>query len=138
MESKMENQVLSIEQMLILKELGIDTSKASMYIWLEDHGDIVLSNGNAPQLPCNTILTFTLQDILDILPEYIYDDDYMKCYFSLERWGGKYFICYDRLEYEETIELYSVSHHSSLGAAYQALLWCIENGHIKTNSDATK
>lgn len=46
----MNDQVLSIQQMQHLKELGVDVSKASLYVWKEGHGDTVISNGNAPEM----------------------------------------------------------------------------------------
>ena len=79
----MKNQVLTIEQMLELEELGIDTSIASMF-WFDDGIRI-------PRLvPCYSqdtigawtdqygekciIPVFTLQDILDMLPGSIEED----------------------------------------------------------------
>lgn len=67
----MENQVLSIEQMQELEGLGVDISKASM-CWYEKSDKYVLCNeGSLLSGYFSKIPTFTLQDILDILPKHI-------------------------------------------------------------------
>lgn len=82
----MNRQVLSIKQMQHLKELGLDTSKASM-CWLKDLTK-ELAKGEAIDMSKGWFLdfhepsfykygwlavipTFTLQDILDLLPKEI-------------------------------------------------------------------
>lgn len=77
-------QVLSIEQMKHLQELGLDTSDASMYWARVSHGSRVddkskgkwfLSLQKTFQtcgfIRYETLPTYTLQDILDKLPEHI-------------------------------------------------------------------
>lgn len=82
----MEKQVLSIEQMQELKELGIDISKASMVWYPKMAIDTRTNKGYVEShyltinhIDCDsfwntregreTIPTFTLHDILEILPE---------------------------------------------------------------------
>ena len=72
----MKDQVLSIEQMQELQELGVDTSKASCcwcklvssnrigYAWL-------LLPESLNKMDETHVPTFTLQDILETLPKYI-------------------------------------------------------------------
>lgn len=66
----MEDQVLTIEQMHELTKLGIDTSKASMF-WhhyvVSDSYELEVNRGY--NLPDKDIPTFTLQDILEMLPK---------------------------------------------------------------------
>ena len=77
----MKNQVLSIEQMQKLKELGVDTSQASMcYISKYpscdfDDGDsiVVVSKDFNKRLYNEFGPAFTLQDIIELLPHNIYD-----------------------------------------------------------------
>ena len=73
----MKNQVLSIEQMQELIELGIDISKASIcWIGCADVNDVYPYNSTFKDIFENhketmpTVLTptFSLQDILDMLP----------------------------------------------------------------------
>ena len=62
---KIENQVLSIEQMKHLKELGVDTSDASM-CWAGN--DVVPNNGAAFDLGYDGIPTYTIGDLIEKLP----------------------------------------------------------------------
>ena len=70
---KIEEQVLSIEQMKHLQELGVDTSDASM-CWVAgedtstDEGEWYLTIPNNFLLPYN-IPTYTIGDLLEKLPK---------------------------------------------------------------------
>lgn len=75
----MNNQVLNISQMKYLAEIGVDTSKASM-CWIKNtDGDetenkymLSVHNEWCHEMSClSPIPTFTLQDILDMLPKYV-------------------------------------------------------------------
>ena len=65
---KIEEQVLSREQMKHLKELGVDTSDASM-CWVGN--DVVPNNGAAFDLGYDGIPTYTIGDLIEKLPEMI-------------------------------------------------------------------
>lgn len=76
----MEEQVLSIEQMQELQELGIDISGASM-CWLKDDIEQHVISVNSKDIIQSELTyyadflpTFTLQDILKILPKCITKD----------------------------------------------------------------
>lgn len=141
MESK---QVLSIEQMQHLQELGLDTSKASM-CWLKDitkeiaeEKEIDMTIGwfldfNNPEFYkyewMKGIPTFTLQDILELLPYKI-----VASYLNI----GKKSFSGDVLFYIEYSNFggYAISHFRSeslLDAAYEMLYWCVESGHAETD-----
>ena len=130
----MSKQCLDIQQMKHLKELGLDTSKASM-CWCTFNGDTTLSvhdeycyeSASLHQIP-----TFTLQDILDLLPKVILNDKYK----------GKLCIEYNEhnnewiMSYKELSVIVFYSHDENLiDAAYEMLCWCIENGYVKTNKE---
>ena len=130
----MSKQCLDIHQMKHLKELGLDTSKASM-CWCTFNGDTTLSvhdeycyeSASLHQIP-----TFTLQDILDLLPKVILNDKYK----------GKLCIEYNEhnnewiMSYKELSVIVFYSHDENLiDAAYEMLCWCIENGYVKTNKE---
>ena len=66
---KIEEQVLSIEQMKHLQELGVDTSDASM-CWAGN--DVVPNNGLALDLGYDGIPTYTIGDIIEKLPKHFY------------------------------------------------------------------
>ena len=70
---KIEEQVLSIEQMKHLQELGVDTSDASMCWVAGEDADEVEWNLIIPNnflLPYN-IPTYTIGDLIEKLPKYI-------------------------------------------------------------------
>ena len=122
----MKNQVLSIEQMQKLKELGVDTSKASMHFLymptaksimsgvyeVDDEPEVFVSqNGMNHEHP-----TFTLQDIIELLPiENI--DIRRNCH---EKWV---------ISYKDEITFKS---EFMIDAAYKMLIWVIENNYLKT------
>ena len=65
---KIEEQVLSIEQMKHLQELGVDTSDASM-CWAGN--DVVPNNGAAYDLGYDGLPTYTTGDLIEKLPKNI-------------------------------------------------------------------
>lgn len=129
----MNNQVLSIEQMQELIELGIDTSNASMcWVWHQQgEGGYHHLEINRELYPCiKDIPTFTLQDILELIPpciegepidefetEYTLDIDFMAKNISY------YDYIWDR-------ELISFDYNNLLDGAFQMLKWCKENTYI--------
>ena len=66
---KIEEQVLSIEQMKHLQELGVDTSDASM-CWAGN--DVVPNDGAAFDLGYDGIPTYTTGDLIEKLPKHFY------------------------------------------------------------------
>ena len=127
----MNGQVLSISQMEHLQELGLDTSKASCYIW-ESEGKEYLYWGKCEDI--NGIPIFTLQDILELLPTIIKHEDeayYIEIgkYVSLkESWYVRYSNnCEEELQYKVRNDLLEV--------AYEVLCWCIENGYLKVKEE---
>lgn len=138
----MKNQVLSINQMRHLKDLGLDTSKASM-CWLKDltkeiaegkEVDITIGwdlDFNNPDFYkyewMEGIPTFTLQDILDLLPKEISRDG---C-----TWSASLYIDYEnnRIAYGNTdrygfeVFLETKIEKNLIDAAYQTLCWLKEN-----------
>lgn len=149
----MKDQVLSIEQMQHLKELGVDTSKASMVLIITDpYGDILdwdeeifgfneeeknleyfdAETGNYDHSYRKDCGVFTLQDIIDLLPKEIYTEKNelatLKIYFPNDGyWEFSYMGFHKCMEFfiEENI----------IDAAYEMLCWCIKEGYIKTNND---
>lgn len=122
----MNNQILSIERMQHLRELGLDTSKASM-CWVIDcnHArhlkihDIFAYNATDEKV----IPSFTLQDILELLP--------YKIVASYLHIGRKSFSG-NLLFYVEYSGREQFGSKSLLTAAYEMLCWCIEHGYIKS------
>ena len=143
----MSKQVLSIEQMHHLQELGVDTSKTNFYWhrtkslnnyeewdeWTLHYGVLRLARG-FKTINCEYVRTFTLQDILDLLPKEIRDKDDDKFVLKFE-YGIRSKVWYIGYYY------YDVAFNDSglcngenlIDAAYEMLCWCIENGYLKTN-----
>ena len=147
----MKNQVLSIEQMRKLKELGVDTSKASMHFLymptaksimsgvyeVDDEPEVFVSqNGMNHEHP-----TFTLQDIIELLPKSIshkyevlsktYEDTYVLVW-DME--GGVVKYC-DDIGCEREYTNHAIIHVNEIGVLesfYNMLIFVAENGYLKT------
>ncbi len=138
----MSKQCLNVEQMQHLKELGVDTSNANFYWhrtkslnnyeewdeWKLYYGVLKLARGFTT-INCEYVRTFTLQDILDLLPEEIYTEENelatLKIYFPNDGyWEFSYMGLHKCMEFflEENL----------IDAAYEMLCWVIENGYLKT------
>jgi len=126
----MKNQVLSIEQMQKLKELGVDINKASMcYISKYpscdfDDGDsiVVVSKDFNKRLYNEFGPAFTLQDIIELLP-YTFDNFYLKIYRGI----NMYYFIYESINSEDDI---IEKGNTPLLAAYNMLIWVAENGYL--------
>ena len=126
-------QILSVEQMKHLQELGLDTSDGSM-CWcyalsyknakweLEIYEDVI--NQKRDSAFWEIIPTYTLQDILDKLPCFI--GTHVLTLQKLANSGTcLYMEPYSRsiLNLTESKEL--------INSAYEMLCWCIENGYVE-------
>ena len=125
-------QVLSIEQMQHLQELGLDTSNASMY-WLSYNGVSVdipinfhLSTSDNDYVICNA---YTLQDVLDALPKSL-EIGKSKYEISIYMIGGKWAVDYYS---EKDADIQSGECENLIDAVYSRLCWAIENGYVETN-----
>lgn len=129
-------QVLSIEQMKHLQELGLDTSDASMHWqYLPTADAIINGTDEIEEKPCFFVSqpnmkheypTYTLQDILDKLPKRIETEDYeFELYIYYHENGVSVF--YDD---GDITQLAFFSKPTLLESAYEMLCWCIENGYV--------
>lgn len=132
----MSKQVLDIKQMLHLKELGIDISKASMCYRRRTHdcyGEEKVGRWslviNQPIIVSNfetyeDIPAFTLQDILDLLPKLTEEEQQLQIIFFDDR--------NTKVEYDSIEHSVFFSCKELIDSAYEMLCWCVEKGHIKT------
>lgn len=144
----MKKQVLSLEQMKHLKKLGLDI-KANMrwYRFCYNNGKEVVYdewelalNKEDPwkniHFPwrgyIEFIFTFTIQDILDLLPGTINnnDDEYWLEFGLSEPDKSVWYIQYKSVETISVLKY--VLSNTSIDAAYEMLCWCIENGYVGT------
>ena len=134
-------KALSVNQMQKLKELGIDTSKASMavyniYAGEEKEYDILAANGAFAEkqehdrfgygihnvVSFDKKPVFTLQDIVELLP-YTFDNFYLKIYRGI----NMYYFIYESINSEDDI---IEKGNTPLLAAYNMLIWIAENGYL--------
>ncbi|WP_304312985.1 hypothetical protein [Phocaeicola plebeius] len=127
----MSKQVLDVEQMMHLKELGVDTSKASAkeYIISETENycgysrNIVVIDGYIENF-IEQRKAFTLDDVLSLLPDCI-DKEEAKLNV------GKKSVSYEKMVgYSYDGDLILFHNDILLEAAYEMLCWCAENGYL--------
>ena len=149
----MSKQVLDVQQMRHLHEMGLDTSNASMlycdlydeeYILVEskhrfdkEENAILLEGVINSVIYCKTVTpAYTLQDVLDALPNRIYDKGafYLGCYDIMI---DEHDICYAKwcgAEIESTYVAIEIK-DNLIDAAYKMLCWCIEQGYVETDKN---
>lgn len=118
---KIEEQVLSIEQMKHLQELGVDTSDASM-CWAGN--DVVPNNGLAFDLGYDGIPTYTTGDLIEKLPKSI-DLGFGEYDLELSIKGE-----YVEVQYESDYDDYTpffCANLSLIESLYSILCWLAEN-----------
>lgn len=130
-------QVLDISQMQHLKELGVDTSKASMK-WVNKYQNAFGDDWEKVPVSVNLDTeyyqsfgyAFTLQDILDLLPHRIVGGDLCTKKRNLN--GGTVW----SIAYRDTFGQCpkSIFEENLIDAAYKMLCWCIENGYISLHT----
>ena len=119
---KIEEQVLSIEQMKHLQELGVDTSDASMCWVAGEDTDEVEWNLIIPNnflLPYN-IPTYTIGDLIEKLPKHFYIKEAQISMVALNG-SGAFQVWYDKVPKS------SKSDGTIKNALYKLLCWVAEN-----------
>ena len=121
-------KVLSFEQMNKLKELGVDVNTKGMCLmYTSDSSDnYYLKYGEST---CeDDVAAFLLQDIIELLPgKLIYEESNL--YLTFENIDNEYGFCYVACDFEVRIYF---NNRDILQAAYNMLIWVIENGYLKT------
>lgn len=119
-------QVLSIEQMKHLQELGLDTSDASMCLeWKATYEDDMVVNSLDADTNYDCYYpTYTLQDILDKLPESVQVYD-----LYIFKKVGLWWLKYVDVTNNGTVHLEKMPR--LIDAAYYMLCWCIGKGYVK-------
>jgi len=121
-------KVLSIEQMNQLKELGVDVKPKGMCLmYTSDSSDnYYLKYGEST---CeDDVAAFSLQDLIELLPgKLIYEESNL--YLTFENIDNEYGFCYVACDFEVRIYF---NNKDILQAAYEMLIWVIENNYLKT------
>ena len=136
-------KVLSLEQMNQLKELGVDTSKASM-CYISKYTSCDFDDGDEIVVVCNDFNkrlynefgpAFTLQDIIELLPAKIqrnteYDLTIYKDFLLYSCEGKNQCVACRPLIFFNAVELFTDIEIGLIGAAYEMLVWVAENGYL--------
>lgn len=131
-------QVLSVEQMKHLQEIGLELRNTSMLLWYKQMlGKIPISDWELSVWreslfsEDHVYPAYTLQDILDKLPKRIATEDYeFELYIYYHENGVSVF--YDD---GDITQLAFFSKPTLLESAYEMLCWCIENGYVKVGKE---
>lgn len=124
---KIEEQVLSREQMAHLVELGIDTSDASM-CWMVDLEDgeeevVVFNPIMLGYATCKLYPTYTIGDLIEKLPKIVNGDSLLIEFYASDLGYGNW----------ESYELYEINAQQNFkdkplkDALYNLLCWVAEN-----------
>lgn len=128
----MSKQYLSIEQMLHLKELGVDTSKATFYVnpcHPDKHTFSLGAYNSLMRFSFTKEPVFTLQDILDLLPKKLenrHEEYELTFFYSLESHDWKVQYLNDNVSFMSYRGGYEL-----IDVAYEMLCWCANSGYIK-------
>ena len=130
----MDKQVLLIEQMQALEKLGIDTTKASLY-WIEsfyfdekNNNERIIMQSVSLIPTTNAIPTFTIQDILEILPKYLNVKD--NTYFLTLMYDASKGVVISYCTEHIMNILHSEGSNNQLNAFFNMLIWCKQNNYI--------
>lgn len=133
-------QILSIKQMQHLKELGLDTSNASMY-WISYNGINVSipSNFHLPTSDNDYVIcdAYTLQDVLDALPRFVIDKEGNKYYLQIEMMNTDFDdwrVSYKSVGQDESPLGYFQA-FQLIDAAVRMLVLCYEKGYVETDKN---
>ena len=137
----MSKQVLDIEQVKHLQEMGLEMKKTMLY-WIVfnvgHENNFVTTREHAMEVldeSCGMLPAYTLQDVLDALPKDISKDGctwYASLYIDFEN---------NRIAYGNTdrygFEIYHeiMIEKDLIDAAYSMLCWAIENKFVETNKN---
>ena len=139
----MSKQVLSVEQMQHLQELGMELDYNTMLSWiLDERGKdkplLYISSEAVDYVDFShyCLPAYTLQDVIDALPKEIRYEN-KRCWASIDLEDGfigyyyeNYSLYYKWAYFEEVMKDESI-----IDAAYELLVWCIENGYVETNKN---
>ena len=135
----MNKQVLDIEQMKHLQELGLKMELYTTlfcYVKFEDTDWLLktCSDLYIIGISCESIPAYTLQDVLDLLPESIKMDG-EEYYLVVEKDAVMYILWTGVAQMTKVFGKGKCINNPQplIDYAYEMLCWCIENGHVETS-----
>ena len=149
----MSKQCLDVQQMQHLQEMGLKLKETMLY-WARcadnnpraatHYGKWVLIKGNNAQtvglMHWEFIPAYTLQDVLELLPRFVIDDEGEKYYLQIEMMNTEFDdwrVSYKSVGYDESPLGYFQAFHL-IDAAVRMLVLCFEQGYVKTNKEDKK
>ena len=132
----MSKQCLDVQQMQYLQELGMKLEYNTLfkYVKFEDLDWLLKpsSDLNIIGISCRYISAYTLQDVLDALPDFIGE-------YSLIIDIAFGTIRYENLKWKDSPILKETSFNDKdkylIDAAYELLVWCVEQSYVETNKN---
>ena len=134
-------QVLSMEQMQHLQELGLELKETMLYWVVYEVGhenNFVTTKENAMEVideSCGMLPAYTLQDVLDALPKYYHIANIGWTKLSIrvhttKEWEIGYVYTDELSKYVYGCRILS---KELIDAAYELFCWCVEWGFVETN-----
>lgn len=141
----MRDQVLSIDQMKHLKDLDIDTSEATLYWTRRCHGCKIDDDSTGEWflnlqkefqvigfISYEVIPTFTLQDLLNVIPPRVSSRSNEIFSLRIERCIGEWRVYYRTIEDSDGSKLFAPIYGDTLlEAVYETLCYLAENNLLK-------
>ena len=140
----MSKQCLDVQQMQHLKELGLKLDYNTMLSWIIDE------RGKDKPLLCISseavdyvdfihycLPAYTLQDVLDAMPNIVLDEEGTKYYLQIEQMNSEFDDW--RVSYKGFVQkespLGSFQAFQLIDAAVRMLVLCYEQGYVETNKN---
>ena len=132
MEQNRKPVALTVEQMKMLKDLGYDTSKASMAYYTYGSGKTVLREASDDaQVAKKCVPAFTLEDVMALLPAVeLPFGHYGMVYPSVIKFEKDYYRCVYVAPNLGDNNLFVITGTSALDAAFKMLLECHKRGYF--------
>lgn len=139
----MSKQVLDLEQMLHLREMGLELKETMLYWVVYEDGhenNFVTTKENTMEVideSCGMLPAYTLQDVLDALPRFVIDDEGNKYYLQIEMMNTEFDdwrVSYKSVGQDESPLGYFQA-FQLIDAAVRMLVLCYEEGYVETNKN---
>ena len=136
----MSKQCLDVQQMQHLQELGmkLDYNTLLKYVKFEDSDWLLKPSSDLDiiGISCRYISAYTLQDVLDALPNSIGGDEEVGYWLQIEQMARKFDdwkVSYVSASQDEYLHCFQST--NLIDAAYELLVWCLENKLVETNKN---
>lgn len=137
---EIEDQILNLEQIQELQELGFNVEKYASMCWVKSFDDSENTNLNrilnkeyVEYMEISDFIpTMIIGDIIDVLPETIitkYCGRYIRSHIEINKKVVCY-PCYDK-NGEVSIMLFHSMQEIFIDSLFDCLVWCIKQKHIK-------